>query len=57
MSSVTAIVLLDGPRGRSPASSESLVMTKRHVAPMYKMPMDVRYLSLMPSSCGVSCVL
>ena len=57
MLSATVIVFLDEPRVRSPASLESLVVMKRPVAPVSKMPVDVSASSMIPSWCGASCVL
>ena len=57
MLSATAIVLLDEPRVKIPASLASLFVMKRCVVPLSKMSMNVRALFLMPSWCEMSCVL
>ena len=57
MLSATAIVLLDSPMVRRPESLTSLVVVNSSVAPVSKIPMVFRDLSLMPSWFGVSYVL
>ena len=55
--SATAIFLLDRPRVGSLESLEFLVAMKRTVSPVCNIIMSARALSLMPSRCGLSCVL
>ena len=57
MLSTTAIVLLDGPRVVIPASLSYFFVMKKPVAPVSNMPMDDRAWYLIPSRCGLSCVL
>ena len=57
MLSATSIVLLDGPRVRSPASMAYLVLMNRPVARVYKITIDERAWYRNTSRCGVSCVL
>ena len=57
MLSATLIILLDGPRVGSPESLASLVVMKRIVAPVSKTTMAIRASYMIPSRCGVSCVL
>ena len=57
MLSATLIILLYGPRVGSTASLESLVVMKRIVAHVSKTTMAIRASYMIPSRCGVSCVL